>query len=83
MICVKLKSKKKLKYLARRHKRNEKYSELIELAQKRIKLYNWNVYNKIDEFKAALVDANKDYTAVNFPDSVKIPTKRGKRGILV
>ena len=60
------KSKKILKYWACRHKRNKKDRELIELTQKRIKSYNWNVYNKINESNAALVDVNNDYVAVDF-----------------
>ena len=63
----------KLRY----YKNNPDFSKLIGLILKRIKLYNKTVYSKIDKFKEALVDVDKKYVSVNFPEAFKIPTKQG------
>ena len=62
----------------RQYKNNPEITKLIGIILKRIKLYNTTVYSKLDEFKEALVDANKNYVSINFPEAVKIHTKRGK-----
>lgn len=61
-----------------RYKNDPDKARLIELAFKRPKLYNEYIFNKIDEFKEALLNYDKKYVSINFPESVKLPSKRGK-----
>ena len=72
------KSKAMVKCKLKKYKNNPEMTKLIGKILKRIKLYNKTIYSKIDKFKEALVDANKEYVSINFPEAVKIPTKRGK-----
>ena len=69
---VRLKMKLKLKY----YKNHPKYAKLLGLALKRTKIYNWKVYTKIDEFKEALTNVNKNYVSINFPEAIKLKCKK-------
>lgn len=69
---VRLQMKLKLKY----YKNHKKYAKLLGLALKRTRLYNWAVYNKIDEFKEALTSVNKNYVSINFPEAIKLKCKK-------
>lgn len=71
---TKFKLKRKLSY----YKNHPDYTRLIGLALKRIKLYNDDVYAKIDEFDRALEKNDNNYVSVTFPEAIKVPTKRGK-----
>ena len=68
----------RVKCKLRMYKNNPKITRLIGLILKRIKLYNKYVFSKIDKFEEALVDSNKPYVPVNFPEGTKIKSKRGK-----
>ena len=70
--------KHELKKKLIRYKNDSDKAKLIGLALKRPKLYNKYVFKKIDKFKQALLNYDKKYVSVNFPESVKLPSKRGK-----
>lgn len=72
------KSKTNVECKLRKYKNNPEMTKIIGLILKNIEMFNKNVFNKVDELKNALVDSNKDYVVINFPESVKMKTKRGK-----
>ena len=72
----KRKSRTQAKLKLRYYKNHQKYSKLFGLAIKRIELYNWTIYNKIDEFKEAITNIDKNYVSINFPESIKLPCKK-------
>lgn len=72
----KRKSRTQAKLKLRYYKNHPEYSKLFGLAIKRIGLYNWTIYNKIDEFKEAITNIDKNYVSINFPESIKLPCKK-------
>ena len=72
----KRKSRTQAKLKLRYYKNHPEYSKLFGLAIKRIELYNWTIYNKIDEFKEAITNIDKNYVSINFPESIKLPCKK-------
>ena len=59
------------------YKNDEEICKLINLALKRIKLYNTRIYKKISIYNSILEERNVDTISITFPRTCWMKTKRG------
>ena len=67
----------KLLKIREEHKTEENIIELIDLILPRIQIYNYKMYERLDEFEQAIENSNKDFVCITYPNAPLIPTKKG------
>ena len=67
----------KLLKIREEHINEEHIVELIDMILPRIQIYNYKMYERLDEFEQALENSNKDFVCITYPNAPLIPTKKG------
>ena len=67
----------KLLKIREKHINEEQIVELIDIILPRIQIYNYKMYERLDEFEQAIENSNKDFVCITYPNAPLIPTKKG------
>ncbi|WP_084266313.1 transposase, partial [Methanobrevibacter filiformis] len=65
--------KKELKIKEQEYKKDQDILESIQTIRKRIKIYNKNMSQRINEFEDRFKEIDNDYVSITFPEAVMMP----------